>query len=403
MLTHTLKALIIALFTLVYLIVCSIVCSIAWAQDDLQNAQARPTLTVTVVTPTPQSTEKTLEASGYIAAKETAVVTAQVSGLQLNRLLVDVGDTVTAGQALAEYDAATVENDIAQAQATLQKAQIAVQQASINAKRAQKLRRSKAISDMEHDNFILQANQAKADVLAAKAVLQNQQLRARYAHVTAPIGGLITERQAILGSVGQPGTALFTLIVDNRLEWQADVPDASLGKIRENLPVTVTLENTPIVTISGKVRDIDPSINSQTRQGKVYVSLPAHDLLRQGLFVRGRFLLGQQQSLGIPSSCLIRKDGNYYVFVVDSDKRVKQKKVQIGQLSSHHPSNTVMITNGLTRTDRVINSGVGLLKHGDLVHIVNDGDSPQPRPQSSSQSSQESSPQSSPQSSQESP
>lgn len=336
--------------------------------------QARPTLTVTVVNPTYRTVGQSIQANGNIEAREIASVTSQVSGLSLNKVLVDVGDTIKKGQLLAEYDASSVKNDIAQANASLKQAKIAANQASANAKRAKRLHKTKAISAIELDNYLYQEKQARAQIDAAKAVLNNQNLRASYAKVTAKVGGLITDKQAVLGTVGNPGTPLFSVMVNNELEWQANVPSELLNNITPQSPVVVTLSEDSGAPdghkkqqINGKVRKIDPTINSQTRLGKVYVSMDANPKLRRGLFVRGAFLLGEGKNLVIPITCIIRKDGYNYVFIADANNRVTRKKVSVGQLDG----NDVTVTEGLTPSDRVVSSGVGFLNNGDLVNIVN--------------------------------
>ncbi len=333
----------------------------------------RATLTVTVVNPHYRQVTRHLAANGSIEAQEIASVTAQTSSLSLNRIHVDIGDHVKKGQVLAEYDAASVYNDIAQAKAALTQAQIAYRQASANAKRARGLGKSHAISAIERDNYRYQAQMAKAKVAAAKAVLNNQQLRANYAKVKAQVNGTILEKQAVLGSVGNPGTPLFSMIVNNQLEWRASVPSELLHQISTHMPVEVTLVESSTTAadseknrhIAGKVRKIDPIINRQTRQGTVYVSLQNDPRLRLGMFLRGIFLIGDAKVLVVPIGSIIRKDGYNYVFVVGEDNRVARKKVAIGQLQGKG----ITILSGLKASDRVVSTGVGFLSHGDLVNI----------------------------------
>lgn len=327
----------------------------------------RPTLTVNVVFPKLNVTQQTAKATGDITAKETAAVTAQVSALTLNRLVADVGDYVEKGQLLAEYDDAAVQNDIAQAQATLRQAKIAAEQANKNAKRVKRLGKSSAMSQIERDNYLFQARREQANVTAAKAVLANQKLRADHAKVTAPVSGLVSEKQAVLGSVGNPGTPLFSLIVDGELEWRANVPDRILAVLQPAMSVEVEITaGNDTVTVFGKVRRIAPTINTKTRQGVVHVDLQKHPILRQGLFVSGKFILGEKTQLSLPVACVIRKDGYSYVFTVGEDNRVSQKKIDVGQTTDKR----VTVLSGLRAEDRVVSAGVGFLNHGDLVKVV---------------------------------
>lgn len=351
------------LFTLCFFIAVS-----AQEGEPQQKTTSRPTLTVSSVLPSVALSQQSIGATGDIAAKETATVTAQVSALTLNRILVDIGDYVEKGQLLATYDAAVVQNDIIQAEAALKQARFAAEQATQNAHRAKRLANTRAMSKIEQDNYLFQAKQAQARLDAAKAVLSNQTLRAAYTQVTAPVSGLITEKQATLGAVGNPGTPLFTLMVDGELEWLANVPDRFLSVLKKNTRANITINTGgKTVTVDGVVRSIDPTVNPTTRQGLVRVSLDKHTVLRQGLFVTGQFLLGEKKQLSLPTACIIRKDGYSYVFKVGSDNYVSREKVEVGQITG----NMATILSGVSQSDQIVNSGVGFLNHGDLVKVVN--------------------------------
>lgn len=344
-------------------------CTVVVAQQPTKNSATsqRPTLTVSVVAPVVASTPDSITATGDIVAKETASVTARVSALTLKRILVDIGDSVEQGQLLAIYDDTSVQNGITQAQASLELAQIAAEQADKNAKRAKRLRNTNAISNIERDNYIFQARRQHANVTAAQAVLDKQKLLASYANVTAPTSGLVAEKQAILGAVGNPGTLLFTLIVNGELEWHANLPERVLAQLTPSLPVKISIDSgTETLTIAGKVRSIDPLINTATRQGVVRVSLEKHPILRQGLFVTGKFILGEKKVLSLPTACIVRKDSYSYVFKVGGDNRVTRTKITVGQVDG----DSIAVLSGIASDDRIVSSGVGFLSHGDLVKVV---------------------------------
>lgn len=336
-------------------------------QNQIQHNQ--PALTVSTVLPRLQSLTQTLTTTGDIVAKEIAVVAAQINGLNLNQILVDVGDRVTQGQLLATYDGRSVAYDVAQAVATLKQATVEETQAKSHAKRAKKLGKNSAMSQIERDNFLFQAQQAQARVVAAKAALDNQQLRASYTQVRAPVAGLVIDRPALLGSIGHLGMPLFTLIVDNELEWLAKVPINQLSRLTKALPVQIHL---PAATdkhslkLSGKIRRIEPVINQQTRQGTVRVTIDSHPLLRQGMFVNGHFILGEKRQLTLPVTCLKQQDGYHYVFILEKNHKVRKQKVTVEQLAG----NRVSILSGITLNDQIVSTGVGFLNHGDRVNVT---------------------------------
>ncbi|OYZ84245.1 MAG: efflux transporter periplasmic adaptor subunit, partial [Polaromonas sp. 24-62-144] len=180
---------------------------------------------------------------------------------------------------------------------------------------------------------------AKARAEAAQAVLSAQQLRGRQTQVLAPDSGVISARSATVGAVVASGTELFRLIRQGRLEWRAEVTSAELGRIAAGTPVR--LQPASGGEIQGRVRMIAPSVDPLTRTALVYVDLPGaagkSPSVKAGMFARGEFELGQTDSLTIPQRALVVRDGFNYVFLLGSDNRVSQVKVQTGRLGACCP------------------------------------------------------------------
>ncbi|PID65422.1 MAG: hypothetical protein CR975_07165 [Gammaproteobacteria bacterium] len=333
--------------------------------------ERRPALTVSIEKPIYRPVQESIQAGGTIAAREIASVSAQTAGLSLSAIYVDVGDSVKKGQLLAEYDADSVKNAIAEAKANVAQAQVSLNRAAANAKRAEKLRGTNAISAIQADDYRFQEQMAQARLMAAKAILNNRRLRHRHAQIRAKVAGVIETKQALLGEVGSPGTPLFSIIVDNQLEWQAEVPGEQLFAIKENMPARIqwsepagSFGRYATISVAGKVRKIDPSIDDETRLGKVYVTLENNPQLRRGQFVQGEFLLDKKNLLTVPATSIVRKDGYDYLFIVDDDNRVRRQKVSVG----HWQGEWVSITQGLSDSDRVAVDGVGFLSTGDTVN-----------------------------------
>lgn len=328
---------------------------------------AKPALTVSTALPQPLNLPVRLSANGSIAAWQEAIIGSESNGLRLLEVLVNVGDSVKAGQLLAVFSSDSTQADTAQARASLLEAEATALDAADNAARARTLESSGALSAQQIRQYNTAEQTARARVDAARAVLDAQQLRGRQTRVLAPDSGVISARTATVGAVVGAGTELFRMIRGGRLEWRAEVTSAELGRIRVGTPVTVTAASG--AQLAGRVRMVAPSVDPQTRAGLVYVDLPVSALAaspaKAGMFARGEFDLGTTPALTIPQPALVVRDGFNYVFVLNPDQRISQLKVQTGRLSGDR----VEITSGLKAEQRVVVSGAGFLNDGDLVRV----------------------------------
>ena len=131
----------------------------------LVQAQEQAALAVEVAQAARVAHERSLAADGVVVARELAAVNAQVAGVSLARLEADIGDRVQAGQVLARFDAALLQQELAQAQAQEARAQAALAQAKRNAARAGKLvqERAVSVSDSEQLASAVREGQAALD------------------------------------------------------------------------------------------------------------------------------------------------------------------------------------------------------------------------------------------------
>ncbi len=338
-----------------------------WAAEPARPA-ARPALTVTTTRAQRLDVPLRLAANGNIVAWQEASIGSEANGLRLNRVNVNVGDNVRAGQVLATYAADSVEADVALARAHVQEARAMAADAQATIERARGLEETGAMSQQQINTYATSAATAEARVQAAAASLRVQQLRLRFTQVRAPDNGVISSRSATVGAVVPAGTELFRLIRKNRLEWRAEVTSAELERIEPNAPVLVTAASG--AQIKGKVRIIAPTVDSKTRTALVYVDLDAkaagRGAARAGMFARGEFDLGQSQALTVPQQAVVLRDGFNYVFKVDNEQRVRQTKVEVGRRFGER----VEIKEGLEPDASIVAVGAGFLNDGDLVRVV---------------------------------
>jgi len=335
---------------------------------DKQAAPARPALTVTTVRPESARLPLSLSANGNVAAWQEAVIGSESNGLRLQDVRVNVGDIVKKGEVLAVFDAAVVKADQAQAQAALQEAEANAAAATADARRARALETTGALSAQQITQYVTTERTAKARVAAARATLAQQRLRLNYAQVTAPDSGIISARNATVGSVTAAGAELFRMIRQGRLEWRAEVTAAELPRIKPGARVTLKAPGGAV--IAGKVRTVAPTVDAQTRVALVYVDLPpmlkADAPLKAGMFAGGQFALGESNALTVPQQAVAVRDGFPYVFRLNRDSRVSQVKVTTGRRVGER----VEVLSGIAPDTLVVVSGAGFLNDGDLVRNV---------------------------------
>lgn len=334
--------------------------------DKASAAQAapRPALSVTTTQPKPMTLPLRIAANGNIAAWQEAIVGTEANGLRLAEVHVNVGDVVKRGQVLARFTPDMTRADAAQVRATVAEAEAALAEATANAARARELATSGALSAQQINQFMTAERTAQARLDAQRAQANVQALRLRQTQVLAPDSGVISSRSATVGAVLPAGAELFRLIRQGRLEWRAEVPASDLVRLRPGDKARVTTPGGD--SVDGQVRMVAPTVDVATRNGLVYVDLPAPGSLRAGMFARGEFDIGATQALTLPQAAVLLRDGFHYVLRVGPDAKVVQTKVEVGR----RVGDRVEISAGLAADARVVASGGGFLADGDLVRVV---------------------------------
>jgi HlyD family secretion protein len=327
-------------------------------------SEPKPVMTVTVAEPRRETLAIALQANGNVSAWQEASVGAEVNGLRLAAVNVNVGDAVKKGQVLATFTTDTARADSLQSQASVVQAEAGYLNAKADADRARSIQDSGALSSSQIAQYVTQEKVAKAQWEAAKALLSATEIRFGNTTVKAPDDGLISARGATVGAVVGAGQELFRLIRQGRMEWRAEVTASEVGRIRVGQKALVTLATG--TELSGQVRAIAPSANEQTRNILVYVDLPRHNDLKAGTFARGVFAIGQSEALTVPTPAIVVRDGNNFVFVVDTANKAAARQVQTGRRVGER----VEIVDGLKAGERVAVQGAGFLNDGDLVKVV---------------------------------
>lgn len=329
------------------------------------DAKAETARAVRVVSVEPRNIAGGLTASGDLVPREEAAVLPEVSGYRVARVLADVGDHVERGETLVQLDPALIQAQLAQQEALAAQAAVQAEQAEEEAERVAGLDNQGVLSQEQIEQRRFEARAARAAANAQAAALKDLRTRASKLSVTAPVSGLILERNVRPGDLSAGGAApWFRIARDGQIELEADVSVGDLARIRPGQQARVTLPNGAVVP--GVVRLVSPQIDPQTKLGHVRVRLPVRADVRAGGFGRAVFEDVSGQVLAVPETAIRYDADGASVMVAGPDNRVKRVAVQTGQRGS----GLVELVKGPARGSRVVLNAAAFLLDGDLVRPV---------------------------------
>ena len=334
------------------------------ANEPKSNGAPKAALTVTAVQPQNNALGLQVSANGNISPWQEAIIGAEVNGLKLTDVRVNVGDVVKRGQVLATFSSDTARAELLQVQAAVAEAQATLAEAAANASRALSLKDTGALSTQQIAQFTTAETTARARVEAARANVAVVQVRLKNSQLTAPDNGVISARAATVGSVVGAGTELFRMIRQGRLERRAEVTSAEVARIKPGTQATIIAASG--AQVQGKVRMVAPTVDSQTRNSLVYVDVPLHPDVKSGMFAKGTFALGTSNAMTLPQQALVLRDGFTYALRIDASNKVQQVKLQTGR----RVGDAVEILQGTQAGERYVGTGAAFLADGDTVRVV---------------------------------
>ena len=332
----------------------------AAAADESKDGQAQ---TVTVVAPGRDTVVRAINATGTLAARREIPVGVVGEGGQVNRVYVDAGDWVKQGQVLISVDRSVQVQQAAALEAQINVARSDLQLAQNELDRAAQLVERGFISKADVDRKTATRDSSRARVHVAIAQLNETRARNARLDIRAPVSGYVLERNVEPGQTVSAGSGiLFRLAKDGEMELQAQLSEDDLAVISEGVPATVT----PVGTerqFTGRIWQVAPMINEQTRQGIARVSLPFDKALRPGGFASVEIKAGSMSAPVLPESAVQTGREGSFVYIVGKDNKVKQRPVKVGSVTS----NGLIIAEGLDGTERVVLYAGGFLNPDETI------------------------------------
>jgi RND family efflux transporter MFP subunit len=328
------------------LIIVAVAFALAACHPKKESVESLPPVAVRTVTLESEARPSSEEVVGTVRAKLQAVIEAKVSG-RIEAFLVAPGQTLQAGDLIAQLDSHEI-------QARLDQALAMREQATRDLERGRELFAKKITTQADFD-----AVQAHERVAAGSA--KEIETMLGYTKVVAPFDGIVTRKLADVGDLATPGKPIAEMEDPSALRFEADVPEALIGalKLGAELPVRVGALRGEI---KGTVVEVAPVADPASRTFLVKLDLPPKDGLRSGQFGRVLVPTGKTNNIWVPASALIVRGQVESVFVA-ANGHAQLRLVRTGK----HTDAEVEILAGLSRDEKVITEGAGELRDGQPI------------------------------------
>jgi RND family efflux transporter MFP subunit len=291
----------------------------ACSQPETIIAPVRPVLVVTAHSAAAAS-DRVFPAT--IQARHESELSFRTGGKVLARL-VNVGDRVRAGQALARLDDSDNALSAAAAADTVNALKAEAAQAALDAARAQRLRADGSVSAAEDERLGAQAASLQARLQQAQRQAGVAHNRLGYATLVAPYDGVVTASHFEAGQVVTEGQAVLSVARSDEPEVVADLPEQLLDQAR-NEEVSATLWAHPEARLQLRLRELSPiaSAGARTYRARYSIAgaaaLPASTLalgMTAELSLHGK---AAESSTWLPAGALWKAAGKPSVWLVDA-------------------------------------------------------------------------------------
>lgn len=317
---------------------------------------------VSVVSIKPQSISRFIETTGTVYSFKEGVMKSEISGvyrLQRNPATgrpFALGDPVRAGQVLIRIEDREFENNL-----QLEGKKLNLDLSDDNLKKKKSLYDKGGVTQTELKN-------SSIDYVNAKYAYENAQIQSAKMSVIAPFDGVIVElpyhTEGVRVDQGQP---LLKIMQFDQLLMDVKLPEKHLPEVTLNQTVQIANYNVAKDTIFGKISQISPVINADTRTFQSVLQIDNRKgLLRPGMFIKA-FILSEKRdgTIVIPKETVISRQDGKVVFTVENGIAT-EKRITTGLESL----DVIEVTNGLKVNDRLVVSGFETLRNKSKVSVI---------------------------------
>lgn len=265
---------------------------------------------------------------------------------RIQKIYVEVGDFVRAGQIVAKMD-----------EVSLNQSKLSMANDSLEYSRIKKLYEQGGVSKSDFDAMELKYNVTRSQY---QNLLENTILR-------SPVSGVITARNYDQGDM-YGGSPIYVVEQITPVKLYVGISEMDYTRVKKNDTVTLTADALPGKTFTGRIARIYPTIDAATHTFTAEVNVANRDrLLRPGMYARVTVNFGSNHSIVVPDDCVVKQQGSGVrsVFVLQNDNTVKEIVVTLGR----HFGTEYEILSGVAEGDKVVVKGQASLKNGSKVNV----------------------------------
>lgn len=270
------------------------------------------------------------------------------TGGRIQKLRVDVGDYVSAGQVLAEMD-----------RVNLEQTRLKLVNDSTELGRVRDLYHEGGISQSDFEAMELAYEVSKTTY---ENLLENTILR-------APVSGVITARNYDRGDMYTMSQPLFVLQQITPVKLLVGITESNYTKVKKGDAVTITVDAIPGRTFTGRVNKLYPTMDPVSHTFTTEVIVANNDrALKPGMYARVTVNYGNNHSVVVPDDVVVKQQGSAVrsVFVLEDDNTVSSRTVTLGR----HFGKSFEILEGLQGDETIVVKGQNSLRSGDKVEVL---------------------------------
>lgn len=330
--------------------------------NEQSNIQTEIKIPVSVQSIKPQSISRFIETTGTVYSSKEGSMKAELGGIyriQRNpttRKPFALGDAVRAGQVVIRIEDKEFVNNL-----QLESKKLNLELAESNLSKQKPLYEKGGVTETDLKN-------ASITHVNAKYAYENAAIQMAKMAVRAPFDGVIVELPYHTDGVKiDQGMELFKVMEYDKLLMDVKLPEKHLSEVTLDQMVQITNYNIARDTINGRINQISPIINPDTRTFQSVLQIDNDKrLLRPGMFIKAAILTEKRDStIVIPKETIISRQDAKIVFIVENGIAT-EKKITTGL----ETMDEIEVLSGLKINDRLVVSGFETLRNKSKVSVL---------------------------------
>lgn len=341
--------------------------AILWAAAFFIKSNSKSAITYETTQAFISSIEKKTVATGKVVPEDEVEIKPQISGI-IDKIFLDEGVHVNAGDLIAKVKVVPNEQSLSQANMRVKSSEVSLKNAQIEFERNQKLFEKNVISAQNFNNYKLSYDQALISLEDAKSNYEIIKLGSAggsstaNTNIRATVAGTILEipvkegDQVIQSNTFNNGTTIATIADLTQMIFEGKVDEGEVGKLKVGMPLDISLGALEDVHLEAKLRFIAPKGVEESGAVKFKiegdVALDSDAFVRAGYSANASLVLERKENiLVIPEAVLQfdKKTDEPYVEVETGDQKFERKDIKIGISDGIN----VEIVSGVTAEDKI--------------------------------------------------